>query len=527
MSVMSEEGAEFGTFWGATEAGENQEVEHQSGASRLMGALAGACCCTPAFLLGSMILLGYNERRAVCDQKAIAAGLEVVLGVQCTSATEGDGKLVHFTCDMDQSSLSPFTDLGDFTSSLSGYKGTGLKVSAEMLQCVEKVRSETKKDNVGGGKTTIKTYSYSPEWRSYAVSSIGFKKKTETSFIANCGVENPPWPATVPTSQTLYASTMKAGPYTLEKSQISQLSLNKEVTPSSAPSGWTLSGNVAETNKYTIGSKQIGKMRVSFKGTDWAAKAVTVIAKNTGGNMGKWTAPNDWLCSGFTLNDATLGTLTKEAVFERLKAAASFLTWFLRFLGWIMAWSAFFFLAGPLEVAGDCIPCIGPWIGDFISAVACCISCLPGTACCCFVIAIVWVAMRPLVGIPLMLITLCIFIGMAVFKLKFAKKPEKEPLNKADGEAIGASNGEAETAAPPPEPQVCSAPVEEALARSFLNALRAEYLRGEEGAVGGVVDNASPEAQEKLCPFEDRVRDCEDKKAEIDVIALNWGMATE
>lgn len=97
-------------------------------------------------------------------------------------------------------------------------------------------------------------------------------------------------------------------------------------------------------------------------------------------------------------------------------------TWLLRLLGFVLAWVAFCLLAGPLEIAADCIPCIGPMLGNAVSAVICCVSCLPATACTMGVVGVVWVAMRPMIGIPLLIIFLVVMIGMAIWKWKFAKK---------------------------------------------------------------------------------------------------------
>ena len=131
----------------------------------------------------------------------------------------------------------------------------------------------------------------------------------------------------------------------------------------------------------------------------------------------------------------------------------------LRFLGFALAWVAFCLLAGPLEVAVDCIPCIGPMLGNAVSAITCCVprqqqkrlvqnhgpfinqcamidmmapffglchvqkrtkkdkkknwhvatknakvSCIPATACTMGVVGVVWLAMRPMIGIPLIIL---------------------------------------------------------------------------------------------------------------------------
>merc|ERR1740121_1659 len=92
------------------------------------------------------------------------------------------------------------------------------------------------------------------------------------------------------------------------------------------------------------------------------------------------------------------------------------MTWVFRIVGFVIMWVAFSLCFGPLEVAADCIPCIGPCLGDSIAAVTCCISCLPGCACTLGVIGVVWVAMRPMVGGPMVAVFLLTLCGFVAFK---------------------------------------------------------------------------------------------------------------
>merc|ERR1712176_1376886 len=98
-----------------------------------------------------------------------------------------------------------------------------------------------------------------------------------------------------------------------------------------------------------------------------------------------------------------MGTINNESLFKTLSDEQSLITIALRVIGFIVMWVAFCLCFGPLEVAGDCIPCVGPWIGDAIATVTCCVSCLPATACTLGVVGLVWVVMRPDVGVPCML----------------------------------------------------------------------------------------------------------------------------
>ncbi|CAE7878853.1 unnamed protein product, partial [Symbiodinium sp. KB8] len=110
------------------------DVEHTSGLQRALSSVLCAVCGFPIVLIGGCILLGWNEKRDVCEQAAILSGQDAYKQVGCTDATQEAGNLVFFTCDLDQSSITPglYQDLnaGDFSSVLSSYVGTGVKVEA-------------------------------------------------------------------------------------------------------------------------------------------------------------------------------------------------------------------------------------------------------------------------------------------------------------------------------------------------------------------------------------------------------------
>merc|ERR1712151_1132421 len=116
----------------------------------------------------------------------------------------------------------------------------------------------------------------------------------------------------------------------------------------------------------------------------------TLIGMNDGGILAKWTAPSSWGCSNYGLEKLYMGTLPKEQLFANMETESQALTWLLRALGFALMWVAFALMFGPLGVVADCIPCIGPMLGDSIETITCCISCLPATACCSLVVGVVW-----------------------------------------------------------------------------------------------------------------------------------------
>merc|ERR1712241_614087 len=107
-----------------------------------------------------------------------------------------------------------------------------------------------------------------------------------------------------------------------------------------------------------------------------------------------------------------------------MEAESSAVTWIVRFAAIIFLWMGFCCIFKPLEVAADCIPCIGPYLGNSVSCIISCVTCPVALGCGFGVAGIVWVVMRPLIG-GSMLVLFCLCFGGA-FALKFLAKQKKD-----------------------------------------------------------------------------------------------------
>jgi hypothetical protein len=336
------------------------------------------------------------------------------------------GDLVIFNCDVRRDGLPNFTLPGtDFEGYLS-YQSTGLRVSAEMYQCQEHEHSRTEKDSIGGGETTIYWYTYSRTWSSSRIRSESFEERGSRDFLQTCGSDNPPWPESAPRSGTQFASSAKAGDFTLNAEYVSWVPLGATLSANQTPPGWRKnSDGQYETDKWEVNEKGIGQLRFSVQGTDWSRPMVTVLGENRRGTPTRWTASDSWLCSGSTLADLRGGKLSKEALFQQIKAESDMLTYGLRLVGFLLAWFAISRIFEPCEVAADCVPFIGKYIGNMVSCVACCISCPPACAFSLVVIAIVWVVMRPLVAFPLLAVSIIVLVIGGYFYKKARDERQK------------------------------------------------------------------------------------------------------
>lgn len=369
--------------------------------------------------------------------KAITQGKADVVVSECDAAS-GNGDLVMFSCDLQRSGLPTFTAAGEFSSSVS-FQGTGLKTEAQILQCVESESSTTTKDSTGGGTTTVTTYTYERQWVSSHVDSSRFHKKGSDNFRVNCGAENPAWPAGVPTSKTEYASSGNVGPFIVPKSSfLERVPLDYAITvvnSSNIPAGWQQNG--MQYTKSFNNTNDLGDVRVNFYGNNWNAPRVTVLGLNNNNKLGRWTAKDSWLCSGFQLAELRMGTQSKDELFSSMEAESAAITWVLRFIALIFLWIGFCAIFKPLEVVTDCIPWIGPYLGDSVSCIISCVTCPLAFGCGLGVAGIVWVVMRPLIG-GIMLLVFCLcFGGAAALKFLAQKKDAGGGGNNTDVENGG------------------------------------------------------------------------------------------
>jgi len=420
---------------GQTRGWDDTVVTHTSGCERMLQSLFCAFCVSPLVIVAMCFLLGWNERREVCAMRAISEGKDVVQSSGCGQAADSSGQFIMFSCDLERASLPVIRPNGDFFSYLS-FRGTGMRTDAEMFQCVEKSRSETRKDRVGGGETTITTYYYTREWSASVIDSSNFRAKGSNSWQQECNVENPSWPAGVPSAGTQWASDGVVGGYTVPRSGfLDRVPLSTPLSSSGVPSGdWVADGFVY--TRAAMRANNIGDVRVSFYGNDWSQTMMTVIGQNNNGLMGLWTASDSWLCHGFQLGELYVGSFSRDELFARLQAESSMVTWLLRFVAAIVMWFAFCSIFKPLEVAADCIPFVGPYIGNCISCIIPVITCPLACACSVGVAGAVWVVMRPIVGSLMMFVCVaicCAGCGLDIYARN--KKPIPSEAQAPEGGA--------------------------------------------------------------------------------------------
>mmetsp|Transcript_85618 Transcript_85618/g.167519 ORF Transcript_85618/g.167519 Transcript_85618/m.167519 type:complete len:347 (+) Transcript_85618:1-1041(+) len=327
---------------------------------------------------------------------------------------------------MDFASAGTWPLSGDFAGQT--HRGFGVMTVVEMYQCTEDVT--TKKS----GQKSIKEYTYRTAWSASAIDDSRFAKKSSQSYQTNCGVSNPSWDQTwLPEAGLSKATSVQFGSFTLSGTLLGSIAVSTQWTNVTLPSTarqWTKSDGYFVTKALRAAganttSPAIGDVRVSFFTEDQSGTTYTAIGRNDAGSIGKWKASSSWGCGGNTLHKLSTGSVSQENMFAELRAGTATLKWILRFLGFATIWFALSRCAQPCGVLADVIPFIGDGLSSFIESLACCITCCPALACCMGVASVVYVAMRPVLGVPMLLfflITLCAFVAYKVHKGNKKKK---------------------------------------------------------------------------------------------------------
>lgn len=120
---------------------------------------------------------------------------------------------------------------------------------------------------------------------------------------------------------------------------------------------------------------------------------------------------------------------TMEELFEVMHAENNFMTWIYRLIGFLLTWLGICCICQPistcvqmsadfLDQITECIPGVGCIVDEMtdiftglVNSIICAVSCLCGFSSFAFVAAVMWVVMRPMVGIPLLILGVCLCGG--------------------------------------------------------------------------------------------------------------------
>lgn len=349
-------------------------------ARSLKGILAGI-----VLLPLSIVLHSWNEGRAVTTAKSLKEGAAAVVSAQPDAVLPAnEGKLIHLSGEV--------RTRDEIREPLFGLtlEALRLKRVVEMHQWKENKRSETRK-KFGGGEETVTHYSYEKVWSGDLIKSSEFKE--------SAGHENPArFPVSSVTTITQHANL---GAFTIPETLVRRMTGDSPVKPTEECLKQLPGELKAKLNGETIylGANPevpaIGDARVSFQALMPAP--FSFLAQQQAGSLAPYQTR-----AGSEIERVESGNLSAELMFQRAESENTMLTWGLRFVGFIVMLIGFSLLLNPLKILADVVPFIGSIVG-FGTGIISLILAFVGSV---IVIAVAWLAVRPLLGGSLLLIAL-------------------------------------------------------------------------------------------------------------------------
>ena len=334
-----------------------------------------------ALFLGAIPLLWWNEGRSIKLIRTLELGARSYVAAEAGHVDGAlEGKLVFLT-----GTVSTPERLSDATFGLS-VTAIRLKRMVEMYQWQEHKDSHTEKQ-FGGGSTTVTTYSYGKEWSEAAIDSSAFKNASEHKN-----------PASLPfASQEFTTHTARLGAHALPEALCALLTTYTPYPATATlaahlPAGLTpplqLTHEVLQSGDPA--SPRIGDVRVHF--SIIPPGPVSVLAQQHGTSFTPYQFPTGALVR------VESGTHTAAELLTHMRRENNALTWLLRGVGALMMIIGLALMMGPITAAANVVPVLGDLTGMITGGIAC----LVGVGCAAGTVAIAWLAVRPLVGIPLL-----------------------------------------------------------------------------------------------------------------------------
>lgn len=359
------------------------ETSTQGFFSRLTGSLAGLVI-GPLLIIAAIVLLSWNEGRAVTAAKGLAeAAGKVVEAPAGAVVPANEGKLIHVI-----GAAAAHGPIADSDVGVSFADEAAVRRSVEMYQWVEH-SSSSSHTNLGGSKTTTTSYTYTREWSSQPVDSSRFKHPQDH---ANRSM---PFGA-----RRFAAQDARLGAYSLDATTLDLIDPPQTLTPA-APNGWSLSDG--HLYKGNAGAPAIGDLRVDYRGLPSGA-TLSVLAAQSRGGFAPFVASN-----GYQVQLAETGNRPAAVMLADKRNAESHLTWILRGAGALGIFIGFCMFLSPLSTLASVVPWLGRIIGGATAMLALVIT-VPLTL---VVIALAWLAVRPLLGAALLVLATVALIGLA------------------------------------------------------------------------------------------------------------------
>ncbi|WP_295385826.1 TMEM43 family protein [uncultured Thiodictyon sp.] len=351
------------------------EVTSQTWFSRIGGSFKSIVFGLLLFV-AAFPLLWWNEGNSVERYNSLKESQGVVVAVAADAVNPAnDGRLVHV------SGLATTDEI--LKDEVFGVSAPAIELQrvVTMYQWKESEATETK-EQLGGTKTTTKTYSYSKQWSGDPIDSSRFKNPV--------GHTNPVMPYK---SETFQAKDVRLGAFRLNAAQVGRLSGAQALrvralqmpaplpgkTPTPMGDGFYLGSYVA--------NPQVGDLQVSFKVINPAD--VSIVAQQQGNSFSAYHTK-----AGGDVDLLQMGLLDANAMFAIAQHDNVVMTWIIRVGGFLLMWIGLAMILSPLSALGSVLPFLGNLIAMGTGLLAFLVALLLAM----LVIAVAWIFVRPLLA---------------------------------------------------------------------------------------------------------------------------------
>ncbi len=345
-------------------------------------------------IAGSIVLLFWNEGRAIQTARSLAEGGKAVVDVTPQSIDPAnEGKLIHVSGDTRTTAPLADREFGVSTKALR------LVRTAEMYQWQEDKHEETQK-SLGGSEQKVTTYTYKKVWSDRAIDSQTFhhsedhanpqKKFGRLSVTANDATLGAfqlgaPLLNLLPTDAALQLDPQAADPL-----------------KQNMPDAQVVDGKIFIAANPD--SPQIGDYQISYAYA--AVGPVSAVGRQAGATIAPYQTR-----AGDRLLLAANGQQSATDMFKQAEQENRILTWVIRLGGVLAMWLGAYLVLRPLVVVADVVPLIGSVLGAGAGLVALAFTAVVAAA----IIALAWLWYRPLVAASVLVIGLV--IGLAAHRL--------------------------------------------------------------------------------------------------------------
>lgn len=330
-------------------------------------------------IVGSVVLLFWNEGRAVATAKSLREGATTVIDVPSDNINPAnDSKLIHVTGDT--AAGEPLED-PLFNISESAIR---LRRNIQVFEWKEKKESK-KRDKIGGGKETTTTYTYEKAWSPELTRSSGFKSPED---------HRNPEKLEIPKAEFV-AKDATLGQFKLTPDIIGKIPGDEAMAATeeqlSNVSSELESKLKVDSDEFYLGADpanpEIGDEKISF--TVLRPGTVSVVAAQAKHSFAPYMTQN-----GREIELVEAGNMAAPQMFAHAQAANRTLTWILRGVGFVAMFIGGLLLLGPISAFAHVLPFLGSLVEIGFAIVAFFVSAIVSM----LVIAAAWIIYRPLLG---------------------------------------------------------------------------------------------------------------------------------